>query len=253
MAGDKPATLLVAALQFRSWLDAGGTRPPVRVALIRHWQRNRLLHVPAPITGSHALSSDAPEDLPDWICAFLYALAAEAQEQHELLRRMERIWFAARSRVAGRRSTSRAPLAVDVLAAAPLLSATTLAQAVGVSIRAATTMLNDFVGEEIAVEVTHRSARRLFGLAGMVPVRDATTGPRRPEPGRGRGRPRLIPDVEVIKDVPAPFPPIARFQRPAIDYTALDAAMAECDRVARDTRQALDRLAASDENIERST
>ena len=246
MAGDKPSTLLVVALQFRSWLDAGGTRPPVRVALIRHWQRNRLLRVPAPITGSRALSSDAPEELPDWICTFLYAFAAEAQEQHELLRSMERTWLAARGKVAGRRSTSRAPLAVDVLAAAPLLSATTLARAVGVSIRAATTMLDEFVGKEIAVEVTHRSARRLFGLAGMVPVRDATTGPRRPEPGRGRGRPRLIPEVEVVEEVPAPSPPTARFQRPAINYAALEAAMAECDQVVRKSWQTIDRLARSD-------
>ncbi len=86
-------------------------------------------------------------------------------------------------------------------------------------------MLDEFVREEIAVEVTHRSARRLFGLAGMVPVRDATTGPRRPEAGRGHGRPRLIPEVEVVEEVPAPSPPTARFERPAIDYAALDAAM----------------------------
>ena len=253
MAGDKPLTLLAAALQFHSWLDAGGTRPPVRVALIRHWRRNRLLRVPAPITGSRALSSDAPEELPGWVCTFLYALAAEAQEQHELLRSMERTWLAARGKIAGRRSTSRAPLAVDVLAAAPLLSATTLARAVGVSIRAATTMLDDLVGEEIAVEVTHRSARRLFGLAGMVPVRDATTGPRRPEPGRGRGRPRLLPEAEVEEGVPAPSPPIARFQRPAINYAALDAAMGECDRVVRETRQALDRLAMSGGSVIRQS
>ena len=158
---------------------------------------------------------------------------------------MERTWLAARGQIAGRRSTSRAPLAVDVLAAAPLVSATTLARAVGVSIRAATTMLDDLVGEEIAVEVTHRSARRLFGLAGMVPVRDATTAPRRPEPGRGRGRPRLVLEAEVEEEVPAPSPPTGRFQRPAIDYAALDAAMGECDRVVRETRQALDRLALS--------
>ena len=249
VAGDQPSTLLVAALQLHRWLEAGGTRPPIRVALIRHWRRSRLLRVPAPITGWCALSSDAPNALPDWVCAFLHALAAEAQEQHELLRSLERTWFAARDKVTGRRNTSRAPLAIDVLAAAPLLSATTLARAVGVSIRAATTMLDEFVGQEIAVEVTHRSARRLFGLAGMVPVRDATTGPRRPEPGRGRGRPRLTREVEGAEEVSAPLPPIARFQRRPIDYAALEAAMAECDRTVRDTRQALNRLAMSDGNI----
>ena len=245
-AGTRTGALLAAAMQFRSWFELGGTRQPIRVALISRWRRIGLLRVPAPVTGSRALSGDAPEDLPEWVCAFLYALAAEAREQHELLRSMERTWLTARGKVAGRRSTSHAPLAVDVLAAAPLLSATTLAQAVGVSIRAATTMLDEFVGEEIAVEVTHRSARRLFGLAGMVPVRDATTGPRRPEPGRGRGRPRLVPEVGVVQEIPASPPPIARFQRPAIDYDALEAAMAECDKVVRKAWQNIDRPARGD-------
>ncbi len=247
MAGDKPPTLLGGALQFRSWLHAGGTRPPIRVALTRYRRRIGLLRVAAPVTGSRALSGDAPEEPPDWVCAFLYALAAEAQEQHELLRSMERSWLAARERVMGRRSTSRAPLAIDVLAAAPLLSATTLARAVGVSIRAATTMLDEFVEEEIAVEVTHRSARRLFGLVGMAPVRDVTTSPRRPQPGRGRGQPRLTSKVEVLEEAPAPARPIVRFQRRAIDYAALDAAMMECDRAVRSARDALDRLATSDD------
>ncbi len=104
---DMPTTLLSAALQFRSWLEAGGTRPPARVALIRYWRLCQLLRVPAPVTGARALSSDAPEELPDWVCAFFYALAAEAQEQQELLRSMEQTWLAARHKVAGRRSTSR--------------------------------------------------------------------------------------------------------------------------------------------------
>ncbi len=46
--------------------------------------------------------------------------------QHEL---------SARAAAAGPRSTSRAGLAIDVLAAAPLLSATTLARAIGMSIK----------------------------------------------------------------------------------------------------------------------
>jgi hypothetical protein len=56
--------------------------------------------------------------------------------------------------------------------AARPLSATTLARAIGVSITGATGLLDQFVGEEIAVEVTHRPARRLFGLAGFAPVRE---------------------------------------------------------------------------------
>ncbi len=107
-------------------------------------------------------------------------------------------------------------------------------------------MLDGFVEEEIAVEVTHRSARRLFGLSGMVPVRNPTTSPRRPEPGRGRGRPRITPEAEAVEATPTPLPKVTHFQRPAIDYAALDAAMAECDRVVRESRQALQRLVLSD-------
>jgi len=130
--------------------------------------------------------SDAPEGHPEWVCSFLHALADEACDYQQMLRDLERSWLAARRKASGRRSTSRAALAIDVLAAAPLLSATTLARATGPSIKSATTMLDGFVAAETAVEVTHRSARRLFGLAGMAPVREATTVPRRSELGRGR-------------------------------------------------------------------
>ena len=120
-------------------------------------------------------------------CSFLHALADEAREYHDLLRDLERTWLSARRTAAGRRSTSRAGLAIDVLAAAPLLSATTLARATGLSIKSASAIMDGFVADEIAIEVTHRSARRVFGLAGLAPVRDATTAPRRPQPGRAGG------------------------------------------------------------------
>ena len=83
------------------------------------------------------------------------------------------------------RSTTRAALAVDVMAANALILATTLAAASSMSIKSATELLDRFVRVEIAVEVTHRSARRLFGLAGMSPVRATITA------GRLRG-PRII-------------------------------------------------------------
>ena len=238
----RSGTLLAAALQLRNWLETGGTRPAVRVALIRYWRRCGLLRVPAPVTGPRALSSDAPEELGDWVCAFLYAVADEACGQHDMLRTMERTWLAARCKMTGRRSTSRAPVAIDVLAAALLLSATTLARAVGVSIRSATTMLDEFAQEGVVVEVTHRSSRRLFGLTGMAPVREVTTPPRRPEPGRGRGRPRVVPEPEPVEEAPVTFLPAARFSSPPIDYAALDAAIAECDRAVREARQSIDRL-----------
>ena len=233
------------ARRFWTWLEDGGSRPPIRAAVIRSWVKSGLLRAPVPLTGARALSAEAPGTEPEWICAFLDAVGAEALDHLQLLRDLERGWLAARSKTAGRRRTSRASLAVDVLAAAPLLSATTLAGAVGMSVKSATDMLDQFVAESIAVEVTHRSARRLFGLAGMTPVRDATTGPRRPMPGRGRGRPPLASFQEPIPEFPATLPPpFAHFERPAIDYAALEAAMAHCDQVVRSTKRALDGLRA---------
>jgi hypothetical protein len=171
---------------------------------------------------------------------FLEALASEATDYMEMLRSLQRGWIAARARVPAQRSTSRAALAVDVMAATPLISATTLAKAIGMSIKCTTELLDRFVATEIAVEVTHRSARRLFGLAEMAPVRTATTAPRRPIPGRGPGRPpieRNLPVQELAQ--PPLLPPVSRLERPPIDYGALDAAMAHCDAVVRSTRRRL--------------
>ncbi len=193
-----------------------------------------------PLTRPRALSADAPEGLAEWVCAFLYALAEEARDYHDLLRSLERTWLAARRKGAGQRSTSRAALANDVLAAAPLLSATPLARATGLSIKSATVMLTGLVADGVAVEVTHRSARRLFGLAGMAPVRDVTIPPRRPEPGRGRGRsPYEREDAEMLSPWPAAIGP---FQWPAVDYSGLEEAIAQAEQVIRSTRHSLDNL-----------
>ena len=234
------ATSLVGVAEaLWSWLDSGRTRPPVRSALVRFWTKNRLLRAPVPLTGPRALSAEAPHGRADWMVAFLEAVAGEATDFMEMLRTLERGWIAARGSVVGRRSNSRAAIAVDVLAATPLISATTLAGAIGMSIKCATGLLDDFVGAEIAVEVTHRSARRLFGLAGLAPVREATAPPRRPMPGRGRGRPRHEAPVEEEPVLPALLPPVVRFERPAIDYGVLEEAMAHCDSVIRATRSRL--------------
>jgi hypothetical protein len=237
-----PGALLTAAFQVRDWLETGGTRPPMRAALIRFWRRRSILRHAVPLTGPRALSAGAPDGLPEWVCAFLYALAEEARDYHDLLRGLERSWLAARRKGAGQRSTSRAALAIDVLAAAPLLSATTLARATGLSIKSATVMLCGLVADEVAVEVTHRSARRLFGLAGMAPIRDVTIPPRRPEPGRARGRPSFAREEPVNAGPPVQSAPTARLEWPAIDYGGLDEAIAQAEQVIRSTRHSLDRL-----------
>ena len=91
--------------------------------------------------------------------------------------------------VRGARGGGRTPAglprrrAVDLLAATPLVSATSLAAGLGIAVKNAIALLDGLVAAGIAVEVTHRAKRRLFGLAGMAPLRDGVAAPRRPEPG----------------------------------------------------------------------
>ncbi len=264
-AGPAPGTLLGAAVQVRSWLADGGARPAIRAALIRHWTRHRRLGVAVPLTGARAMAWQAPDgagegafDSPSWEMRFLAALAAEARDFAQLLRDLEHGWRTARARAGGQRRTSRAAAAIDVLAAAPLLSATSLAGILGMSVKGATGLLDGFVAAGIVVEVTHRARRRLFGLAGLAPLRDGTAPPRRPEPGREPGRPRRRTEEQSV-DPPSPLaapaptplaapaptprlPAAAPFERPRLDYAALDAAVADCEQAIRATRQALERL-----------
>ena len=173
----------------------GGGRPPIRAALVRFWMTQRLLRAPVPLTGARALRPDTPWQPDMWVPAFLNALADEAADALALLVAMERAWRAARGAVAGRRRHSRAAAAVDLLAAAPLVSATSLAAGLGMAVKNATLLLDDFCAAGIAIEVTHRSKRRLFGLTGLAPLRDvvrppvpARTGPwPRPAAAGGRG------------------------------------------------------------------
>jgi hypothetical protein len=60
-------------------------------------------------------------------------LGHEAADGLDLLFTMERSWFAARRSITRRRKTSYAAAAVDVLAAAPVISATSLARILGIT------------------------------------------------------------------------------------------------------------------------
>ena len=240
-AGPGETPLLAAAAAVHGWLDGGGGRAPVRAALVRHWRKNRLLRMPVPLTGARSLAAETPWRRDLWVPHFLSALAREAEDGLDLLFDMERAWLVARAAVPARRSTSRAPLALDLMAATPLISATTLARALGMSVKSAIALLDAFVREGIAVEVTHRAARRLFGLKDVgQEVRQAVRPPRRPQPGRGRGRPRLErPEEDLVK--PTPLPPLdpATWRFPPIDYGGLEAAMAHADQAIRETRRRL--------------
>jgi hypothetical protein len=240
------APLLSAAVSMHAWLRDGGTRPPIRAALIRHWTNHRLLRAPVPLTGPRALGAEVPFEAEVWIPVFLEALADEAADALQLLNSMERAWFTARTAVAGRRSTSRAAAAVDALAMAPLVSATTLAAGLDMAVKNAITLLDAFAEAEIIVEVTHRSKRRLFGLVGLAPLRDEVAPPRRPEPGRGPGRPPAIREEAALPPPSLPDRPLTPIERKAIDYSELEHWMAHADLVIRDTRRALDALARRD-------
>ena len=115
-----------------------------------------------PLTGAAALRAETPWVPSEWIPAFLAALAAETDDALQLLCDLERGWLAARGAVAGRRRHSRAAAAIDLLAAAPLVSASSLATGLGMAVKNAAALLEQFQKAGIVVEVTHRSKRRLY-------------------------------------------------------------------------------------------
>ena len=253
--------LLAAATGLHAWLGgdgssggdghggghgdgAGGARPPIRAALVRFWVSQHLLRAPVPLTGDRALRPDTPWQRDTWMPAFLSALADEAADGLDRLVALERAWRAARRAVAGRRRHSRAAAAVDLLAAAPLLSATSLAAGLGMAVKNATLLLDDFCAAGIAIEVTHRAKRRLFGLTGLAPLRDVVRPPYRPEPGRGRGRPPLVAEEAIT--VPAlPSDPLTPIDRRPFDYSDLAHWMTQMDQTIRQARRALGTLPAS--------
>jgi hypothetical protein len=236
--------LLHAAHAVHHWLDRGGTRAPMRGALVRYWQTTRLIHSPIPLTGPQALGGDVSFARHRWIPHFLQALAIEAEEGLNLLRTLEHAWSTARAAIGERRRNSRAAMAIDLLAAAPLISATSLAARLGMATNNATALLREFEAAGIVIDVSHRAKRKLFGLAGLERLRDHVAPPRRPQPGRGRGRPRLE-KLEPEPMIPSDLPPVGIgpvLSHITFDYSDLDEAMAAADLVIRDTRARLDRL-----------
>ncbi len=239
----KSTPLLGVAHAAHDWLAQGGRRAPLRAAMVQHWTGTRLLHVQLPLTGPKALMGEFLFDPPHWIPRLLQALAWEAEAWLALLHELERAWCGARTAVAGRRRNSRAAAAIDCLAAAPLLSAARLAHQLDMAPSNALVLLQDFQEKGLVVEVSHRSKRRLFGLSGMDAMHDHVAPPRRPIPGRGRGRPRLEESVSSTSEESA-FPQETRPPRTELpsfcfDYSELDAAMAETDRILRKARSVL--------------
>jgi hypothetical protein len=80
---------------------------------------------------------------------------------------------------------------------------------------------------------------RWTSLKGLAPLREVVRPPYRPDPERGRGRPRH----DIVDDPPemAPVPPraLTPIERRAFDYTALEEAMAHADAAVRRARHRL--------------
>ena len=99
----------------------------------------------------------------------------------------------------------------------------------------------------IAVEVTHRSKRRLYGLRHLAPLRAVAAPPRRAPIGRGRGRPvgyaAGIADHGAKQAPLAPIvvpPPLPRAEREAFELGELDRWMAIADQAIRRVQRALE-------------
>jgi hypothetical protein len=243
--------LLGAALGVHAWLDRGGERPPLRAALAAYWPRRAVTALPCPLlTGARALHAEVPWAREVWIVHFLDALAAEAEDGIALIATLERHWFAARGAVAGRRRDSRAATAIDILAAAPLLSATSLGQALGMATKNATRLLEGFVVLGIASEVTHRSKRRLYGLRHLAPLCEAAAPPRHPLPGRRPGRPSAAAlaaaaagGVDPAASAPpSPLPPLERSE---LQFGELERWLELADQAIRRAQQVLEEQATA--------
>jgi hypothetical protein len=252
--GDSHSPLLGAALGAHRWLDRDGEREPLRAALAMYWPRRGVTALPCPLlTGAGALRAEVPWARDLWIGHFLGALAEEAEDGLALIATLERQWFAARAAIAGRRRDSRAAAAVDILAAAPLLSATTLGQALGMATKNATRLLDGFVVLGIASEVTHRSKRRLYGLKHLAPLREKAAAPRRPLPGRRPGRPSGAPFRSSDRNdgptptasVRPPSPPLPPLERREYEFGELDRWLDLADQAIRRAQHLLEGYAAS--------
>jgi len=229
-------------------LSASGHASPLRAALPLHWQRCGLMHVTAPLlTGAAAFRADAPQPIEAWLAEFLAALAEEAAAGIALLRLLEREWFAARAAIRGRRRDSHAAAAVDLMAAAPIVSATSLAHSLDIAVKNAATLLDGFVTRGIAIEVTHRSKRRLFGLKHLAPLRAEAALPRRVLRRRAHmaGRGNGADDADPPDTPPPVLEPLrlTPIERKEFEFSDLDDWMREADQLIRRSQAVLDSIA----------
>lgn len=225
-----------SALAFRHWIEDGESRAPFRGALMEIWRESGVLRAPLPLTGAAAFRSGTSWSVQSWVPRWLGALEEEAEAICTMARTLEASWHAARLQAGGQRCTSRARAAIDVIAAHPVISATTLAMRLSMSIKAACQLLERFLEKELIVEVTHRSARRLFALQDMAPLRETVQPRANMVAGRKRGRPRASAIEEDVNfegtGAVQDFSPLEPW---APDYSELEAAIAAIDRLMEKT------------------
>jgi hypothetical protein len=138
---DHGGPVLTAGFAFHRWIEKGGARLPIWSALVRYWGKTRLLGIPLPLVGAAALAPETPWELNQWLTAFLTSLAKEATWSLQLALDLDRSWRKARIGTAKRKKGSHFASAVDCLAAAPLMSATSLARTLGISVKSAINIL----------------------------------------------------------------------------------------------------------------
>jgi PAS domain-containing protein len=227
------ARLPALARAMRAWIVADRPRGAVRAALPAALQATGITRTLLPLlAGADTLHPDSPTDADGWGLAFARSLEREAADGLAILRRLEHTWRSARAAIGPRRSNSRLPAAVDLLAAMPLLGPARLASLLGCSLRGAGLMMEELVACGAAVEVTGRGSHRLYGLPGTEGIRGETAGPRRHGYRRGRPPKVIVPEPLTATEPPPPSPPMpARLERLEVDYTALDALLADTNRV----------------------
>ncbi|WP_345773803.1 hypothetical protein [Azospirillum endophyticum] len=227
------ARLPALARAMRAWIVDDRPRGAVRAALPAALQATGVTRTLLPIlAGADTLRPDSPMDADGWTLAFARSLEREAADGLAILRRLEHAWRSARAAIGPRRSNSRLPAAVDLLAATPLLGPARLASLLGCSLRGAGLMMEELVACGAAVEVTGRGSHRLFGLPGTEGIRGETGGPRRYGHRRGRPPKVVVPEPLATVEEPPPAAAVpARLERLEVDYTALDALLADTGRV----------------------
>jgi len=139
------------------------------------------------------MSAGSPETKPlsDWLKSALEDLAKEAHQSHRRLMelmRQHRAWHASLA-AAGLRRHARAPEALDLLAATPVVSIGLVARHVGCThVVAAGKIIERLVGHGILIEQTSRSRHKIF-IAGDLP---------------GAARGEIDSDAPLVLSDPAP-------------------------------------------------